>query len=251
MLFMVMHKHDVSTERGTKPPPGFVEEMGQLVGGMLQSGVFKDGAGLGKSASRTRITFKGGERTVQDGPYGGSDNELVDAFLQITVTSRAEAVAWASKLGQILSGEGDVELEVGKTTEAWDLGLMPEPPNAPMHYLVLQKATPASEAGQAPSAAVRAQVSALKQEMTQAGVLTSSATLQPSAQATRLHMARGARTRKAVDGPFAESKELIGGFALLDMPSKEAVVEFAWRYGELMLKSVERLEMDVRPVLEG
>lgn len=245
MRFMVMHKHDKSTEAGVMPSPTFIAEMGKLVGELAERGVLKDGAGLGKSATRTRLTFKDGERTVLDGPYRGSDNELVAAFMQLTVTSRAEAVGWASKLGQIL---GDAEIEVGKTTEAWDLGLEPEPPNPPLHYLVLLKATPASEKGEAPNARVRAAVADLEREMTAAGVLTSSATLAPSARAARIHMGGGKRS--LIDGPFAESKELIGGFVLVDLPSREEVVELCWRYGELMLKSVEKLELDIRPVLE-
>lgn len=245
MRFMVMHKHDKSTEAGVMPSPEFIAAMGNLVGSSIQSGVFKDGAGLGKSEKRTRLTFKHGERTVLDGPYRGSDNELVDGYLQLTVASRAEAVEWASKLGRVL---GDVEIEVGKTTEAWDLGLEPEPANAPQHWLVLQKATAASESGQPLPAEKRSAVSALHQEMRAAGVLTSAGRLTPSRQGSRITMGGG--KRRIVDGPFAESKELIGGFAVLEMPSNEALVDFAWRYGDLMLQSVETLEMDIRPVLD-
>jgi hypothetical protein len=79
-------------------------------------------------------------------------------------------------------------------------------------------------------------------------VLTSSGTLTPSAQGARIRMARGKGRPSVSDGPFAESKELIGGFALLDLPSKEDVLAFAERYGALMLESVETLEMDLRPV---
>lgn len=247
MRFMVMHKHDKSTEAGVRPSMEFIQEMGGLVGEFIQNGVFKDGAGLGKTASRTRVTFKKGERHVVDGPFSkGTDNELIHSFFQLTTKNRAEAVEWASKLGRIL---GDCELEVGKTTEEWDLGLSPEPPNAPHHYLVLQKATPATEKGQAPSAAVSSAIEALKKESTAAGVLTSSAVLAPSARGVRVQMDRNNK-RHVVDGPFTESKEMIGGFAVLEMPSKEAVVEFAWRYGALMLKSVETLELDIRLVAE-
>jgi hypothetical protein len=245
MRIMVMHKHDKTTEAGVLPKSDLIAQMGALIGGLAQSGVLKDGAGLGKSATRTRVTFKNGERTVLDGPFQGSNNELVSAFMQLTVKSRAEAVEWASKLGRIL---GDAELEVGKTTEEWDLGLVPEPPNAPLHYLLLQKATKDSEAGIAPSAKVRADVDKLKKEMADAGVLTSAATLTPSSKGARIHMGGGKRS--VVDGPFTESKELIGGFALLELPSKQAAIDFCWEYGEILLTSVETLEMDVRPVLD-
>lgn len=245
MRFMVMHKHDKTTEAGVKPTLDFIAAMGGLVEEMIKKGVFKDGAGLGTSATRTRLTFRGGERTVLEGPYEGSGNELVAGYMQLKTASRAEAVEWASRLGRIL---GDVEIEVGKTTEAWDLGLAPEPPNPPFQCLVLVKATPESEAGKAPSAAVRTAIAELAKEMTAQGILMSSGTLTPSAKGSRIHMGGGKRS--IVDGPFAESKELIGGFALLDLPSKEAVIEFCWRYGDLMLKSVEKLELDIRPVLE-
>lgn len=246
MKFAVMHKHDKSTEAGQMPSQEFIQKMGALVGGMIQQGVFKDGAGLGKSANRTRVTFQSGSRTVLDGPYAGSNNELVASMLQLTVKTRAEAVEWASQLGKIY---GDVEIEVGKTTEPWDLGVAPEPPNPPLHYLLLVKATKDSEAGKLPSATVSSAVDALKQKMRAAGVLTSEASLAPSQQSSRMHLDRRGK-KSIVDGPFAESKELIGGFAVLDMPSKEAVVDFAWKYAALLLESVEALEIDIRPVLD-
>ena len=175
MRFMVMHKHDKSTEAGARPSGEFIAKMGALIGDSIKDGTFKDGAGLGKSAQRTRVTFQHGERTVLDGPYAGS-NELVDAYFQLTVKSRAEAVEFATKLGRIV---GDVEIEVGKTTEAWDLGLAPEPPNAPLHFLVLQKATRDSEAGKKPNASTKSALDALKKEATAAGMLTSSGALTP------------------------------------------------------------------------
>lgn len=250
MRFMVMHKHDVSTEQGKMPSGEFMQEMGGLIGDLLKNGVMKDGAGLGKSINRTRVTFKNGERTVVDGPFGGpagagNSNQLVTSFFQIKAKTRAEAVEWASKLGRALGG--DVDIEVGKTTENWDLGFEPEPPNPPFNALLLVKADARSEAGQPLAKSAAAAVDALKREMTDAGVLTSAATLTPSSKGSRIHMDRKGK-KQIVDGPFTESKELVGGFALLEMPSKEAVVEFAWKYGALMLKSVETLEMDIRPV---
>lgn len=117
MRFLAMHKQDKTHAAGAPPDPAFVAEMGQFIGGMVQAGSFLDGAGLGKSVNRTRVTVKDGECTVQDGPFGGSANELVHAVYKITARTRAEAVEWTSRLGRAL---GTCELEVGKTTEAWD-----------------------------------------------------------------------------------------------------------------------------------
>jgi hypothetical protein len=249
MRFMVMHKHDwKTTETGTMPTRAFIDEMGGLIGGLLKSGAMKDGAGLGKSVNRTRLSFRNGERAVQEGPFqhGDRNDELVASYLQIETKSRAEAVAWASKLGRAF---GDVEIEVGKTTEPWDLGVVPEPKDPPFHALVLVKASKDFEAGKAPSASVQSALAKVTKEMTDAGVLKTSGSLTPSAKGKRLHLARN-KQRAMVDGPFAESKELIGGFCLLEMPSMEAVLDFTWRYGELLLKSVETLEIDIRPVAE-
>ncbi len=245
MRFLAMHKQDPTHEAGAPVDPAFVTEMGEFIGTMIKAGTFLDGAGLGKSANRTRVTFLNGKRTVVDGPFGGSPNELVHAVYKMTARNRAAAVECACRMGEVL---GNCEMEVGKTTEAWDLGLEPEPPNAPWNALILLKATRESEAGTAPTPAVRHALEALKKEWTTAGVLTGTVTLAPSSKATRFHMSR-AGTRNAVDGPFTESKELVGGFGMFDLPTREAAVDMCWRYGALMLKSVETLEMDLRLVV--
>ena len=74
MRFMMMHTQDVTHEQGVVPPAEFMQEMGAQIGELLKNGVMKDGAGLGKSVNRSRVSFKNGVRTVVDGPFGGSDN---------------------------------------------------------------------------------------------------------------------------------------------------------------------------------
>lgn len=115
---------------------------------------------------------------------------------------------------------------------------------------MLHKATRDTEAGKAAPAAVTAAVERLTGEMSRAGVLHGVITLAPSVRGTRFHLHRTGRPR-VTDGPFAESKELIGGFGLFDLPSLEAARELCVRYGELMLKSVETLELDLRLVADG
>lgn len=237
MKFMVMHKHDKRTEAGQVPSPEFITAMGTLVGGMAQSGKLLDGEGLGASRNRSRITFEGGRRTVLDGPFTGSD-ELPAGFAKITVRSREEAVAAATKIGEAIGG--GVELEVAKIQEAWDLGLCEKPADAPERYLVIHKATPASEAGRAPN------LDEVLKELSNQGVLTASAILSPSSKAKRLTWRGGKHT--LVDGPFAESKELIGGYATLDFESMEECLAFSRQYAELMLTAYEDLELDIRPL---
>ncbi len=238
MKFMVMHKHDQRTEAGQVPSAEFIAAMGTLVGGMAKSGKLLDGEGLGASKSRSRLTFQSGERTVAHGPFGGS-NELPAGFVKITVRSREEAIAAATKIGEAIGG--DLEIEVGKINEAWDLGLCDQPPDAPERYLIIHKATPSSEAGSVPN------LDAVVSELSSQGVLTASGTLLPSSRAKRLTWRNGTHT--ILDGPFAESKELIGGYAILDLASMQECLAFTRQYAELMLTAHDTLEIDIRPCL--
>ena len=160
----------------------------------------------------------------------------------LKVGSRDEAIGWAERYGKILV---DGEVELGAVTEAWDLGLMPKPEDAPLRILMIHKADAISEAGQERSPQQKAALTRLKTEMTKAGVLLTSETLQPSSMAKRLFFDRSAM--RVVDGPFTESKELIGGFAILKLPSMEVAIEECRRYAELLGGT---LEIDVRPMVE-
>lgn len=237
MKFMVMHKHDNDTEIGKLPPPEFMEAMGAFIGKAAQSGKLLDGEGLGATRTRSRITFKGGEQTVLHGPFTGG-NELPAGFAKVTVKSRDEALDIARSIGEAIGG--DLEIEVSKVTEAWDLGFGEKPKDAPERYLIIHKATPASEAGRAP------QLDRLMQELTAKGVVTASAALTPSSQAKRLVWHGG--KHRVIDGPFTESKELLGGYALLELASMEECLAFAKEYAELMLTTGDDLEIDVRPL---
>lgn len=238
MRFMIMHKHEPKTEAGIKPPPELIQQMGAFIGGHAKAGRLIDGAGLGPTKTRTRLTFRGGRSTVQHGPYSGG-RELPSSALVLKVANRDEGVRWAERYGEIL---GDGEIELGKITEPWDLGLMPEPANPPLQLLLVDKADQATEAGGRP-AEKKAALAALSAEMTTAGVLQRSVHLQPSAKAKRLTFKKNELT--ILDGPFAESKELIGGFAVLDLRDMDEAIEMCRRYAEILGGT---LEIDLRLV---
>lgn len=241
MKFMVMHKHDNNTETGKLPPAEFMAAMGAFIGGAAQSGKLLDGEGLGATRTRSRVTFKDGKPTIAHGPFAGS-NELPAGFAKVVVKSRDEALDLARRVGEAIGG--DVEIEVSKVTEAWDLGFGEEPADAPERYLVIHKATTASETGRAP------ELGQLMKDLTDKGVVTQAAALTPSSQAKRLVWRGGQRT--VIDGPFTESKELIGGYAILELSSLEECLAFSTEYAELLLTASDGLdlEIDVRPVIE-
>jgi hypothetical protein len=238
MRFIIMHKNDPQTEAGHPPPPELVAKMGAFIGQYAQSGRFVDGAGLSGSKHRTRLVFRAGRCTIKHGPYVG-EHELPTSILQLKVTTREQAIGWAERYGKIL-GEG--ELELGKVNEPWDIGLMPVPENPPLQFLLIDKADTESEGGSR-SAQKKAELTRLKTEMTKAGVLVKSVPLKPSVTGKRLIFTNNAL--RATDGPFAESKELIGGFAILDLSDMDEALALCRDYAAILGGT---LEIDVRIV---
>jgi hypothetical protein len=239
MKLMVMHRHDVNSEAGKPPPPELVAKMGALIGGMAQTGKFLEGEGLGASRSRSRVTFNAGTRTLTHGPYAGR-NELPASVAKIRVGSREEAIALATSMGEQIGG--DLEIEVGQVNEPWDIGLGAKPPDAPLRFLLVHKATPATEAGRLPNLELATKEAKAK------GALQSKLTLTPSSQGKRLLWEGGRRS--VIDGPFTESKELIGGYSILQLPSVEETIAFCSDYAAILLPYSDRLEIDIRPVAE-
>jgi hypothetical protein len=238
MRFMLMHKNDPQTEAGQPPPMELVQQMGAFIGGHAQAGRLIDGAGLGASKTRTRIIIRDGQCSVKRGPYKG-EHELPAATLLLKCRTHEEALGWAERYGKIL---GNGEIELGKVNEPWDIGLEPAPPNPPLQMLLIEKADAATEST-GRSAQQKAALSRLKTEMTKAGVLQRSMRLQSSAVGKRLSFTNN--DLKAVDGPFAESKELIGGFAVMELSGMDEAVELCRNYARILGGT---LEIDLRLV---
>jgi hypothetical protein len=237
MRFIVMHKVDANLEDGGPPPKGIVEDMGKLVGKNLKAGIFVDGAGLHRGALRARVRLDGGARAVERGPYAGPSNELVAGFAHVIARSIEHAIDLAADLG---AAAGDRELEVGPVVEPWDLTGRARPEGAPFRYLLLRKADAASEAGARPlPAAARDLYAAWKRD----GILQSEVSLAPSASGVRSGPRTGKRTW--TDGPFTESKELIGGFSILEVPSLAEAIAFGDEYGAILVDA----EVEIRPIL--
>jgi len=238
MRFMMMHKNDSNTEAGLPPPMELVQKMGAFIGQHAQSGKFVDGAGLSGSKNRTRLVFRGGNVTVKHGPYQG-ENELPTVVWTLKVRTREEAIGWAERYGKIL---GDGEIELGKLNEPWDIGMMPAPENPPLQFLLIDKADKASEST-GRSSQQKAAISRLKTEMTKAGVLVKDIALKPSSAGKRLVFT--ANNLRVMDGPFSESKELIGGYSVMELESFDECIALARSYAEILGGT---LELDIREV---
>ena len=99
-----------------------------------------------------------------------------------------------------------------------------------MRFMIIVKATPDSEAGRWPADSDKLfeAMRIYHEELAQAGVLLDANGLQPSAKGWRIRCADG--RRQVVDGPFAESKELIAGYTLIQVRSREEALEWSRRF---------------------
>jgi hypothetical protein len=94
-----------------------------------------------------------------------------------------------------------------------------------MKFMMLVKANQESEAGKMPSEELISAMGAYNEELIKAGALVDLAGLQPTSKGFRVRFSGGKQS--VVDGPFAESKELIAGFWIIDVKSKEEAIEWA------------------------
>lgn len=242
MRYMLMHKASKQDEAGVPPSAQVVQEMGRFLGDAIKAGVFLNGDGLHPSSRRVRLTFRRGECTLQHGPYDG-DHELPAAFAAVRVKNQAEAIAWAKAYAAACGG--DVDLEIGALVEEWDLGAPKPEGDVPLRFLVIHKSSAATERGELPMAAGRAVLAKLLADATRSGMLLYHEVLQPSARAHRLHYTDN--RLRVVDGPFAESKELIGGFAIMELRDLDDVIAWTNRYVRILGGTIEA---DVRPIAE-
>src|SRR4051795_61966 len=96
-----------------------------------------------------------------------------------------------------------------------------------MRVLVLVKASKESEAGVMPSTELLAQMGKFNEELVKAGVMQAGEGLHPSSKGARVRFSGKERT--VIDGPFAETKELVAGFWLWQVGSKEEAIEWLKR----------------------
>lgn len=97
-----------------------------------------------------------------------------------------------------------------------------------MRFMVIRKADNNTEAGMMPTDRLRAEMAKYNEALVKAGVMVDSMGLQASSKGARLQFSNGAPT--LTDGPFAEAKELIAGFIMLEVPSQEEAIEWAKRW---------------------
>src|SRR5256714_1944960 len=116
-----------------------------------------------------------------------------------------------------------------------------------MRFMVIVKADKNSEAGVMPSEQLLAEMGRFNEELAEAGVLLAAEGLQPSSKGARVRFSGSQRI--VTDGPFAEAKELIAGFWLWEVKSKEEAIEWAKRCPNPMPGT--EAEIEIRQVFEA
>lgn len=116
MRFMMLVKANDDSEAGVLPSEEDLTEMGTYNEELVKAGVLLAGEGLHPSSKGARVAFSGGKRTVTDGPFTET-KELIAGFWLIQVTSKEEAVEWASRVPF-----ADGVVEVRQVFEADDFG---------------------------------------------------------------------------------------------------------------------------------
>ncbi len=115
-----------------------------------------------------------------------------------------------------------------------------------MKFMILVKASKDSEAGVLPSEQLLAEMGKYNEELVKAGVLLAGEGLHPSSKGARVRFSGTKRT--VIDGPFTETKELVAGFWMIQVKSKEEAIEWVKRVPNPM---GEESEIEIRQVFDA
>jgi hypothetical protein len=116
-----------------------------------------------------------------------------------------------------------------------------------MRFMIIRKADKDSEAGVMPSEALLAAMIRYNEEMVKAGVMTGGDGLHPSSKGARIKFSGG--EPRVIDGPFAEAKELIAGFTMIEVSSREEALEWVKRWPKEDANG--EVELELRQVFEA
>lgn len=114
-----------------------------------------------------------------------------------------------------------------------------------MRFLIIVKATKDSEEGKPPDPKMLAEMGAFNEELVKAGVMLAGEGLRASSEGARVRFS--GKTRTVIDGPFSETKELVAGFWIFRVNSKEEAIEWVKRAPN---PSDEDCEVEIRQIAE-
>ncbi len=241
MRFLMMVKASKDSEAGVLPDETILSAMGRYNEELVKAGALLAADGLQASSKGARVRCANGKVKVTDGPFAES-KELVAGFWLIQAKSRDEAIAWAKRVpfqdGEVevrpLFELPDFPVDPSEKPDGWrekEEQFRAAPPSrkpGTVRFMGLLKADKDTEAGVLPDEKLLAAMGAFFEEGVKSGVILSGKGLHPSSKGARV---RYSGTKRAViDGPFAETKELIAGYAIIQVRSREEAIEWTKRF---------------------
>ena len=264
MRFLMLVKAHEECEDGIPPDAAKTAQIKTYNETLAQAGALLAVDRLQASSEGARVRYAGGKVTVTDGPFAET-KELIAGFWLIEAKSKDDCIAWAKR---IPFQEGEVEIRplfeltdfpVGpeEKPDGWrdreaQLRAAPAPLRKPgmTRYLGLLKGDKETEAGALPDEELLTAMGAFFEEGMNSGVILSGEGLQPTSKGARVKYSGGERT--VIDGPFAESKELIAGYAIIQAKSKEEAIEWTKRFVTVDApgRYQQQSDCEIRPMLE-
>ena len=242
MRFMMLVKANKDSEAGVLPDEKILSEMGTYNEKLVNAGALLAAEGLQASSKGMRVRYSNGKFQVIDGPFAET-KELIAGFWLIQAKSKDEAIEWARR---VPFQEGEVEIrplfelpdfpvDPSEKSDGWrekeeQFRAAPPPARKPgtIRYMGLLKADKDTEAGVLPDEKFLSAMGEFFEKGVKAGVILSGEGLQPSSKGARVRYSGSKRT--VIDGPFAETKELIAGYAILQFTSKAEAIEWTKRF---------------------
>jgi hypothetical protein len=263
MRFMMLVKANKDFEAGVFPDEKMLSAMANYTEELVKAGALLGTERLEPSSKGVRVRYSNGKSTVTDGPFAET-KELVAGICIIEAKSRDEAIEWATRAP---FEEGEIEVRplftlsdfpacpavkprgLPEKEEQVHIGTPTRKPGT-VRYMGLIKADKATEAGVLPDGECLSAMGAFMEEGVKAGVFVSGEGLQPSSKGARIQYS-GSK-RMVTDGPFAETKELVAGYAILQFASKAEAIEWTKRF--VQVDAPGRLggecECEIRPIFD-
>jgi hypothetical protein len=241
MRFMMLAKASKDFEAGVLPGEQMLAQMAKYTEELVKAGALLAAERLQPSSKGVRVRYANGKFTVIDGPFAET-KELIAGFCLIQAKSRDEAIEWAKRVpfqeGEVevrpLFELPDVPAAPAEKPDGWrekEQQLRDAPPARKpgmIRYLGMVKADTDTEAGVLPDEKLLSAMGAFLREGAKSGVFLSGAGLQPSSKGARVRFSGSQRL--VTDGPFAETKELIAGYVILQFRSKDEAIEWTKRF---------------------
>jgi hypothetical protein len=263
MRFMMLIKATKEFEAGLLPNEQQLMAMAKWTEELGKAGAWIGCGRLQPSSQGVRVRFAGGKFAITNGPFAET-KELIAGYCMMQVKSKEEAIEWARKLpfqeGEIelrpLYELFDIPVDPAEKPDGWrereeQMRVAP-PARKPgtLRYLSIIKADRNTEAGILPEEKSLATMGAFLEEGANSGVFLSGDGLQPSSKGTRVQFS-GSK-RMVTDGPFAETKELVAGYVIIQCTSKAEALEWTRQFAQVdaPLRLGGECECETRPFFE-